>query len=128
VAKKKRKGPAALTGAGGLAVDGLVQKIITPEEGMVWSARGDDDDDRRPDLRVYGDKTPGKPGRPSSANIFKREAEDRLRRGELPKEQTLVAFCRALLKWFNEKHPSLPAPKLRPLTNIIRPVWKKYMH
>src|SRR5262245_20167326 len=102
--------------------------IIEPgEKGMAWSARGGDDD-CRPDLRVYGDKTPGKPGRPSSRDIFIKEARDRLRRGDLPRQQSLAAFCRKLLEWFDRTHPALDTLNCRSLQNILRAMWREHMH
>jgi hypothetical protein len=63
------------------------------------------------------------PGRPSSADLVKQEAERRVADGTVP--QLLKTFGSELSEWLHGKHPDLPQMAPQSVENVVRTIWQR---
>ena len=63
----------------------------------------------------------GLPGRPSSKQLYRREAERRIAEGEYP--ESIAAFSRELAQWLKNTHPDQPASGAKAIENAVRDLW-----
>jgi hypothetical protein len=64
-------------------------------------------------------------GRPSSKDLIRREAQQRVAAGTLPRLPQLNRFGRVLSAWLRETYPDLPQMTPRVVENVIRDIWKQ---
>ena len=63
------------------------------------------------------------PGRPSSSDLIKREAERRVKAGTA--SRLLKTFASELSAWLRDNHPDLPQITSRAVENVVRNIWRQ---